>query len=180
MPSFYTFLPSANKGLLAVCTIAQQAWQAAPKWNALCFIQQIRKTRRQVCKETGCHLIRTGQGLPPRHMSWCCQALLGTRKSRGLACSDAAAYHAPFPAHSCLFSLPSHSLPSCVPACSLKNFCCVCSCDSCFSVWKFFLSLPCLQSAKKELSCSMFHCWALWEGTEKPQASCLPFPWEES
>lgn len=167
MPSFYIFLSSANKGLLAVCTIAQQAWQAAPKWNALCFIQQIRKAHRQVCKKTACHLIQTGPALPPLHKSWRCQAFLGTRKSWSLACNDAAAYHALFPAHSWLLSLPSHCPAVYLPV-PWKNYAVCCSCDSYFSVWKFFLSLPHLRSAK-ELSCSAFHCWALWEGMEKPQ-----------
>lgn len=85
------------------------------------------------------------------------------------------------PSHSFLYPLllfqSDQALQSSLPACSQENFCHSSSCGSCFSNWKSFSLTPCLWSAKKEPSCSAFHCWFLWEGLQKPQVGCLSFLW---
>lgn len=111
-------------------------------------------------------------------MSWRCLAFSGTRQRWCLAGSDAAAHHTYFCAHCCYFSLPRHYRASylLVPR---KTSAVAAAVAPALVSGNLFLSPPCLWSAKKEPSCSAFHCWFLWEGLEKPQVGCLSFLWEK-
>lgn len=111
-------------------------------------------------------------------MSWRCLAFLGTRQRWCLAGSDAAAHHTHFCAHCCYFSLPRHYRASylLVPR---KTSAIAAAAAPALVSGNLFLSPHCLWSAKKEPSCSAFHCWFLWEGLEKPQVGCLSFLWEK-